>query len=82
MNYDEPDDAVVAKRLQELRGEATSPSPLNDASRRETAEYITSLLVEVRKLALAQNMRLLVYFIEMAFQEAYKQAEADDREAA
>ena len=82
MDYDKPDDVEIAKRLDDIRSDGTLSEPLRRAGRRETAEYITSLLVEVRKLALAQNMRLLVYFIEMAFQEAYKQAEADEREAA
>ena len=82
MDHDEPGDLEVAKRLDQLRAEDTLSKPLKDADRRETAQYIASLLVEIRKLAVAHKMRLLVYFIEMAFQEAYKQAEADDREAA
>ena len=60
----------------------TLAQSLADASPQETASYVAALLVELRKLAVANDMRFLVYLIEMAFEEAYKHAEGPDQEAA
>ncbi|MEM7430238.1 MAG: hypothetical protein AAF441_29620 [Pseudomonadota bacterium] len=76
------DDPVDAKTLEQLLTGDKLPEGLGDADRREIANYLASMLVEMRKMALAHELSFLVYLIEMAFQEAYKQAQADDRKAA
>ncbi len=76
------DNPVDAKTLEDLLTGGKLPEGLEEADRREIAKYLASLLVEMRKMALAHEMSFLVYLIEMAFQEAYKQGEADERKAA
>ena len=78
----EKDDPVDSKTLEDLLTGSKLPEDLKDADRREIAGYLASLLVEMRKMALAHDMSFLVYLIEMAFQEAYKQAKSNHREAA
>ena len=71
------------KMVKEQRLAAGSvASWLQDAGRQDTASYVAALLVEIRKLAVAQDMRFLVYLVEMAFQEAHQEAQREDNAAA
>lgn len=40
----------------------------------ETAAYISDILLQLRNMAKAADLKFLVYFLEMAFQEAFSQS--------
>ena len=39
----------------------------------ETAAYISDIVLQLRNMAKAADLKFLVYFLEMAFQEAFSQ---------
>ncbi|MEM7425632.1 MAG: hypothetical protein AAF441_06025 [Pseudomonadota bacterium] len=82
MDQDNSDTAAAVRKLKELMQDGSLPEALGEAQREEVAQYICSMMIELRTMALEHEMRFLVYLIEMAFQEAYKQAESSDKEAA
>ncbi len=45
----------------------------------ETAAYISDIVLQLRNMAKAADLKFLVYFLEMAFQEAFSQSTRDDR---
>jgi len=44
----------------------------------ETAAYISDILLQLRNMAKAADLKFLVYFLEMAFQEAFSQSTRAD----
>jgi len=40
----------------------------------ETAAYISDIVLQLRNMAKAADLKFLVYFLEMAFQEAFSQS--------
>ncbi len=40
----------------------------------ETAAYISDVVLQLRNMAKAADLKFLVYFLEMAFQEAFSQS--------
>lgn len=55
-------------------GPGTIAEDLQKVKAVEIANYISSSLMDLRKMALTFKMKLLVYLLEMAYQEAYLQA--------
>ena len=43
----------------------------------ETAAYISDIVLQLRNIAKAADLKFLVYFLEMAFQEAFTQSTRD-----
>lgn len=48
----------------------------------ETAAYISDIVLQLRNMAKAADLKFLVYFLEMAFQEAFSQSARDDNKDA
>lgn len=40
----------------------------------ETAAYISDIVLQLRNMAKSADLKFLVYFLEMAFQEAFSQS--------
>ncbi len=47
---------------------------LKQAPRTEVADYIAASLIQLRLMSMRQDLKFLVYLVEMAYQEAYQQA--------
>jgi len=48
----------------------------------ETAAYISDIVLQLRNMAKSADLKFLVYFLEMAFQEAFSQStQEDDKQA-
>ena len=46
----------------------------------ETAAYIADIVLQLRNMARAADLKFLVYFLEMSFQEAFSQSTRSDPE--
>ncbi len=56
-------------------GPGTIAEDLQKVKTVEIANHISSSLMDLRKMALTFKMKLLVYLLEMAYQEAYLQVD-------
>ncbi len=56
-------------------------NPSNETARLdkvETAAYISDIVLQLRNMAISADLKFLVYFLEMAFQEAFSQSTRTD----
>jgi len=44
----------------------------------ETAAYISDIVLQLRNMAKSADLKFLVYFLEMAFQEAFSQSTKEE----
>ena len=70
---------VKAKRVEESKANFEYDLVADNKSsaaldKVETAAYISDIVLQLRNMAKAADLKFLVYFLEMAFQEAFSQS--------
>jgi len=66
--------SLVDNSTDASTGTSTGTSTGKVLNKAETAAYISDIVLQLRNLAKAADLQFLVYFLEMAFHEAFSQS--------
>ncbi len=74
-----------AKRVEEFKGKCEYDLEVDTNSKTtldqvETAAYISDIVLQLRNMARAADLKFLVYFLEMSFQEAFSQSTREPKQ--